>query len=455
MSEGLLVISEASNHKDFSMDIMIEVHGPKGPRSDDWAVCQEGKSQSIVENGMVLIRAQGPSTWDSGAGAPVLLDAMIDGFKEAADLNAHSTGVRIHWPFLGSIGTEEVLACIVTCLAMQENMKEINLCVEPQHLGPVLSLCNESIREGMLLPMSIAETPPAMPCCEHPIVSHKVQAVPAVGKKIDGIDVQGIFGTQCRGLLVVGQADTVQKLSTNFIIEIHGVPYENAGIAAVCEEGTSLTHGENEKVTIRAQGPRKWDTPDDMEILIRAVDSAMQEASHLNAHKVGVWIHWAYLGSIGTSRLRSELCSPGEETGVLKTIVCALGYFADNSIEIDLVLSGHEHVSNVLCLCDAFVRDGTLLPASSFEVVQTQPKRCPLVADEKMNVKERLSPACAGDISETQSTQPSETDLKDGAVNDGAAVPEGQVAKDRCSRVPIKASTTSCMHGLLRPWCCS
>jgi len=447
------VISEASDQNDFSMDVIIEVHGPRCPRSNDWAVCEEGKSQSIVENGMVRVRAQGPLSWDDGTGAQVLLDAMIAGFKEASDLRARSTGVQIRWPFLGSTGTEEVLACIVTCLAMQEDMKEINLCVEPELVGPVLNLCTESIHEGLLIPMSIAETPPPVPCCEQPIVSHIVQAVPALGKKMDGIDVQAVFGTQCRGLFVVGQAESMQTLSMNFIIEVHGVPCENAGIAVVCEEGTSLAHGEYGKVTIRAQGPQKWDTPGDMAVLIHAVESAMHEASRLKAHKVGVWIHWAYLGSVGMSRLSSEQCSPRQETGVLKTIVCALGYFEDNSIEIDLALPSHEHVCNALCLCDAFVRDGTLLPASSLQVVQSQPTRCPLVADEK--ITEHLGLAFARDDSETQSTQPSETDLQDGAVNDGAAVLAEQVANNRSRQVPIRASTTSCMNGLLRPWCCS
>jgi len=78
-----------------------------------------------------------------------------------------------------------------------------------------------------------------------------------------------------------------------------------------------------------------------------------------------------------------------------------------------------------------------------------------LAHDDDMNIKQPSALAYVGDDSEGHSTLPSETDLNDGAVVDSATAPDEQVAKDNCSHVPIKASTTSCMKGLFRPWCCS
>merc|ERR1712207_24832 len=75
--------------------------------------------------------------------------------------------------------------------------------------------------------------------------------------------------------------------------------------------------------------------------------------------------------------------------------------------------------------------------------------------DEKVNITEHLGLAVAEDDSEKQSTLPSETDMKDDAVVDSAAIPGKKMAEDGSRKVSIKASTQSSMKGWLRPWCCS
>merc|ERR1712223_654494 len=75
--------------------------------------------------------------------------------------------------------------------------------------------------------------------------------------------------------------------------------------------------------------------------------------------------------------------------------------------------------------------------------------------DVKVNITEHLGLVVADDDSEKQSTLPSETDMKDGAVGDGPAVLDIKMAEDESSKVSITASTKSSIKGWLRPWCCS
>mmetsp|Transcript_9823 Transcript_9823/g.19007 ORF Transcript_9823/g.19007 Transcript_9823/m.19007 type:complete len:100 (+) Transcript_9823:51-350(+) len=66
---------------------------------------------------------------------------------------------------------------------------------------------------------------------------------------------------------------------------------------------------------------------------------------------------------------------------------------------------------------------------------------------DDLDIKQPLASTCAGD----DSTSPSETDLNDGSmINLDESTPKSNSGKELA-----KAPKTSCMSGLLRPWCCS